>query len=146
MNRQVTYQTGLTIYTGYAFRTYSTIKIPVNDICSLSFLVLTGVLLVKLLVHYSPSVTAVRMLPQFLPTGACCYYPAQAPVPTLGTRRRRYTHPHIKHHTSLLLGCSVVIAVTIHIASSNHQRPFRYFVPYQITSEWPTLVDPICFY
>jgi len=69
-------------------------KIPVNGICSLSFLVLTGVLLVKLLVHYSQSVVVARMLPQFLPTGACCCYPAQAPVLTLGTKEGADIHTH----------------------------------------------------
>ena len=57
---------------------------------------LTDAPLVEVLVHYSLSVIVVRMLPQFLPTGASYYCPVQVPVLTPGTERwLSYTHPHV---------------------------------------------------
>ena len=71
-------------------------QIPVNDTCSLSFPVLTGAPLVTPLVHCSPSVTVARTLPRFLPAGACCYYLVQAPVLTLGTKKKtQFIHAHM---------------------------------------------------
>ena len=61
-----------------------------SDICSLSFPKLTDAPLAGPSVHCSLFVTVVRTLSrQSLPTGACCYYLAQAPVQILGTKRRR---------------------------------------------------------